>query len=127
LYEFGFAGFETEKVARWMWVCILITALDSWNCVKLPLMNIHLRPELEELIKQDIECGSYASVDDFLEQAISMLHEQEVWLADHRDEISEQIDEGCSQARRGELLDAEQVRSLLKEKKRAVLADKQRQ
>lgn len=83
-------------------------------------MNIQLRPELEELIRQDIEGGSYSSVDEFVEQAISMLHQQEAWLAAHRDEISAKIDEGWSAARRGELLNAEQVRLLMKDKKRVL-------
>jgi len=46
-------------------------------------MNIRLRPELEELIKQDVERGPYESVDEFVEHAVSLLHEQEAWLADH--------------------------------------------
>jgi len=90
-------------------------------------MNIHIRPELEELIKQDIECGSYRSVDEFVEHAISVLHEQETWLAANREEISGKIDEGCSAARRGELLDVDLVRSLVKEKKQGALSKKPQQ
>ncbi len=47
-------------------------------------MNIRLRPEIEEMIKQDIQCGAYQSVDEFVEHAVSMLHEREAWLAEHR-------------------------------------------
>jgi putative addiction module CopG family antidote len=45
-------------------------------------MTIHLKPELEALIKQDVERGSYRSADEFVEQAVQMLHEQEQWFAD---------------------------------------------
>jgi Arc/MetJ-type ribon-helix-helix transcriptional regulator len=68
-------------------------------------MNIRLRPELEELIKQDVERGPYESVDEFVEHAVSLLHEQEAWLADHTAEIG--------------VNDADQARAALEEKKRA--------
>lgn len=57
-------------------------------------MNIRLRPEIEELIKQDIQCGAYKSADEFVEHAVSMLHEQEAWLAENREEIRAKIAEG---------------------------------
>ncbi|MGC2183639.1 MAG: hypothetical protein WA637_10190 [Terriglobales bacterium] len=43
-------------------------------------MEIRLKPELEKLIKQDVQRGSYQTVDEFVEAAVSMLHEQEAWL-----------------------------------------------
>ncbi len=87
-------------------------------------MNIHLRPELEELIKQDVERGPYQSVDEFVERAVSLLHEQESWLAEHASEIRAKIDQGYAAAQRGELIDAEDVRATLDEKKRAWLGEK---
>jgi len=83
-------------------------------------MEIRLRPELADLIKQDVQRGSYQTVDEFVECAVSMLHEQEVWLAQHRAEIGAKIDEGYSAAQRGELIDSDTVRSRLGELKRAV-------
>jgi len=41
-------------------------------------MEIRLRPELENLIKQDVERGPYQTVDEFVERAVSMLHEPQV-------------------------------------------------
>lgn len=35
-------------------------------------MEVRLRPELEELIKQDVQRGPYETVDEFVEQAVSM-------------------------------------------------------
>jgi putative addiction module CopG family antidote len=87
-------------------------------------MKIHLRPELEELIKKDVQRGPYQSVDEFVEHAVSLLHEQEAWLAEHGSEIREKIEQGYAAAQRGELIDADQVRSRVDEKKRAWLADK---
>jgi antitoxin ParD1/3/4 len=88
-------------------------------------MEIRLRPDLEELIKQDVERGSYQTVDEFVERAIFMLHEQEAWLAQNRAEIEVKIGDGYAAAQRGELIDADAVRSGLAELKR-VPSDKPR-
>ena len=76
-------------------------------------MEIRLRPELEALIRQDVQRGAYQNVDEYIEHAISMLHEQETWIAENRSQIKTQIDEGYSAAQRGELLEPEEVRSRL--------------
>lgn len=70
-------------------------------------MEIRLRPELEALIQKDVERGPYQTVNEFVERAVSMLHEQEAWLAAHRTEIASQIEEGYAAAQRGELLNAD--------------------
>ena len=82
-------------------------------------MEIRLRPELEELIKQDVERGSYKTVDEFVERAVCMLHEQEAWLAPNRAEIEAKIGEGYAAAQRGELIEADAVRSRLAELKQS--------
>jgi antitoxin ParD1/3/4 len=87
-------------------------------------MKIELKPELEALIKQDVERGLYKSVDEFVEQAVSLLHEQEAWLAEQGSEIRAKIEEGYAAAQRGELVDSGDVRSRLEEKKRAWVAEK---
>jgi antitoxin ParD1/3/4 len=87
-------------------------------------MKIRLRPELEELIKRDVQRGPYQTVDEFVEHAVSLLHEQEAWLAEHGSEIREKIEQGYAAAQRGELMDSDKVRSQLEEKKKAWLAEK---
>jgi putative addiction module CopG family antidote len=82
-------------------------------------MTIRLKPELEALIQQDVERGPYQSVDEFVQQAVQMLHEQEQWLAENRTEIARMIEAGYASAERGDLLDADQVRSHLNERKQA--------
>jgi putative addiction module CopG family antidote len=86
-------------------------------------MKIELKPELEALIKQDVERGPYKSVDEFVEQAVSLLHEQEAWLAEQGSEIRAKIEEGYAAAKRGELVESGEVRSRLEEKKRAWLTE----
>ena len=87
-------------------------------------MKIELKPELEALIRQDVERGGYKSVDEFVEQAVSLLHGQEAWLAEQGSEIRAKIEEGYAAAQRGELIGSGEVRSRLEEKKRAWLAEK---
>jgi antitoxin ParD1/3/4 len=81
-------------------------------------MTIHLSPELERLIRQDIERGPYETVDEFVERAVQMLHDQEEWLSENRTHIAAKIEEGYAAAQRGELIDGDQVRAQLEERKR---------
>jgi Arc/MetJ-type ribon-helix-helix transcriptional regulator len=76
-------------------------------------MEIHLRPEVEALVLQDVERGAYRTVDEYIEHAVSILHEQEAWLAANRSEIAGKIEEGYNSAQRGELVEPEAVRSRL--------------
>jgi Arc/MetJ-type ribon-helix-helix transcriptional regulator len=57
-------------------------------------MKIRASPELEELVEQDVQRGPYQSVDEFVERAVSLLHEQETWLAARSSETSAKISEG---------------------------------
>jgi len=74
--------------------------------------------------KPDVQRGPYQTVDEFVEQAVSLLHEQEAWLAEQGTEIRAKIEEGYAAVQRGELIDSDQVRSGLDERKLAWLAEK---
>jgi antitoxin ParD1/3/4 len=82
-------------------------------------MTIHLKPELEALIQEDLERGPYQSADEFVAQAVRLLHEHEQWLVDNRADIAAKIEHGFAQAERGELLDPVEVRARLNERKQA--------
>jgi putative addiction module CopG family antidote len=82
-------------------------------------MTIHLKPELEALIQEDVERGPYESADEFVAQAVQMLHEHEQWLAENRTDIAAKIEHRYAQAERGELLDPIEVRARLNERKQA--------
>ena len=62
-------------------------------------MTIHLKPELEALIQEDVERGPYQSADEFVAQAVQMLHEHEQWLADNRADIAAKIEHGLGPGR----------------------------
>ncbi|MGB2624907.1 MAG: hypothetical protein WA857_10430 [Candidatus Acidiferrum sp.] len=87
-------------------------------------MDIRLKPELEKLVEQDVQRGPYQTADEFVERAVVMLHEQETWLAEHAAEIEAKIQEGYAAAKRGELIDSEEVRLAMDQKKRTWLADR---
>jgi antitoxin ParD1/3/4 len=84
-------------------------------------MTIQLRPELEELVRQDVERGPYRTVVEFVEHAVTLLHEQESWLAAHRVEVAKQIEQGWEAAEAGQLVDAEQVKANMEKRKQAWL------
>jgi putative addiction module CopG family antidote len=101
-----------------LWRRIAESAIEHLNCVRYSIVTeIYLKPELEELIRQDVQRGCYRTVDESVERAVSMLHEQEAWLAQNRVVIAAKIDEGYAAAQRGELVEADTVRSKLAELK----------
>jgi len=82
-------------------------------------MTLELRPELENLVKQDIRAGVCGSVEEYVEKAVMLLHNQESWLAAHRDDVAAQIEEGWQAAERGDVIDADQLRIELQRRKTA--------
>lgn len=80
-------------------------------------MTIELRPELESLVKRDVLAGSYGSIEEYLEKAVMLLHNQESWLAAHKEEIGAQIEEGWQSAERGEVIGATQLEAALQRRK----------
>jgi putative addiction module CopG family antidote len=81
-------------------------------------MTIHLKPELEALIKEDVERGPYQSADEYVAQAVQMLHAHERSLAEDRADIAAKIEQGFAQAERGELFDPDEVRAHMNERKK---------
>lgn len=89
-------------------------------------MTIHLRPELEELVKQDVQRGSYQSVDEYVERAVQMLHEEEELLAHEKDAIGEQIASGLAQLDREEGIPGDVARAHMQKRKAIWQAEQQR-
>jgi antitoxin ParD1/3/4 len=79
-------------------------------------MTIHLKPELEALIQQDVERGPYRSVDEFVERAVQMLHDEERLFRENKKVIHEAIGEGLAQLDRGEGVPGDVSRARLQEK-----------
>ncbi len=88
-------------------------------------MTIDIKPELEALIRQDVERGACPSIDEFVERAIRMLHDEEQLLLANKDAIHEKIGHGLAQLDRGQGISAEASRPRLQSQKAAWL-DQQR-
>jgi antitoxin ParD1/3/4 len=80
-------------------------------------MTINLKPELQRLIQKDIERGAYQSVEEFVERAVQMLHDEEDLLWESKDAIHREIGRGLAQLDRGEGVPGDVSRSRLQEKK----------
>jgi putative addiction module CopG family antidote len=89
-------------------------------------MDIRLKPEMEEMIRREVERGAYRSVDEFVEHAVTLLHEEEVWLAENGSGIRTKIEQGFASAQRGELVDSERARQEMEQRKSAWIAEKRR-
>jgi antitoxin ParD1/3/4 len=81
-------------------------------------MPITLHPEHERLITEALRSGAYQNSDEVIKRALELLHRWDAWLAESR----AKIDEGYAAAQRGELIDGDQVRAQMEEKKHAWLA-----
>jgi antitoxin ParD1/3/4 len=80
------------------------------------MMNITLQPEHERFIQEQLACGRFKSVDDFLSQAFSLMQVQfqsdEVWLT----ELRESLVEAQAELDRGEGVPLETVMAGFQEK-----------
>src|SRR5271166_5465774 len=84
---------------------------------KATYMTIHLKPELEALIKKDLERGAYQSIEEFVERAVQMLHGEEELLQEDKAAVHEKIGQGLAQLDRGEGIPGDASRARLQEKK----------
>ena len=85
-------------------------------------MTITLRPEHEEIVAEALRSGAYKTPDEVIGRGLELLREQEKWVAENRTKI----EAGYAAAQRGELMDGDQVRADMREKKRAWTAENRR-
>jgi putative addiction module CopG family antidote len=77
-------------------------------------MTITLSPELEAVVRREIESGRYETAEEYVADAIQDLHER---LEETLDEEREQLDASIAEADRGEVADEQQVRQEMREMK----------
>ncbi|MEQ1885007.1 MAG: type II toxin-antitoxin system ParD family antitoxin [Bryobacteraceae bacterium] len=65
-------------------------------------MTITLNPEQEEVVRELMSSGAFASVEDAVDSALDMLKGQNDWLLANREAIEEKIRQGIEQLDRGE-------------------------
>ena len=81
-------------------------------------MILELKPEQQKVLDRAAKSGM--SPDEVLDQAFALIHEQYRngdWMLADKEAIAAQIEEGFEQAKRGELLDAEEAICILQERR----------
>ena len=72
-------------------------------------MNVDLTPELEQLVQTRVKSGRYNSVSEVVQEALRLLEQRDEVFALRKDEIRMKVEEGWLAAKRGELVDGDEV------------------
>jgi antitoxin ParD1/3/4 len=72
-------------------------------------LRVTLTPELEQFVASRIASGRYQSAEDVVHEGLRLLKEREGEHEAALDDIRQKIAVGLEQAKRGELLDGEEV------------------
>jgi Arc/MetJ-type ribon-helix-helix transcriptional regulator len=86
-------------------------------------MTIELKPETAAIIQSQLQKGAFANPEEIVERALEFLALEEDWLADSSTQINAEVQEGLDAAQRGDLIDADQVRTNFAKRKEAWLAE----
>ena len=70
-------------------------------------MNVHLTPELEELVQDKVRSGRYNSASEVVREALRLMEQRDQLLLLRKEEIRKKIKEGLESLRRGEGIDGE--------------------
>ena len=70
-------------------------------------MNVHLTPELEQLVHNKVESGRYNSASEVVREALRLMEQKDELRAIQLQELRNRIDKGLSEAGRGETVDGE--------------------
>lgn len=72
-------------------------------------MNVHLTPELEQLVQGRVKSGRYNSASEVVREALRLLEQRDEVFALRKEEIRRQIEEGWQAAKRGDVVDGDEV------------------
>jgi antitoxin ParD1/3/4 len=72
-------------------------------------MNVHLTPELEKLVQSKVQSGRYNSESEVVSEALRLLERRDEVVTLRKEDIRKQIEEGWQSAKRGELVDGDDV------------------
>jgi antitoxin ParD1/3/4 len=78
-------------------------------------MNVHLTPELEQLVQGKVKSGRYNSASEVIHEALRIMEQKDELRAIQLQDLRARIDRGLGEANRGEGVDGEIfMQSLLK-------------
>jgi antitoxin ParD1/3/4 len=70
-------------------------------------MNVHLTPELEQLVHSKVESGRYNSASEFVREALRLMEQKDELRTIQLQELRSRIDKGTSELGHGEGADGE--------------------
>jgi antitoxin ParD1/3/4 len=82
-------------------------------------MEIRLSPEHEAMVAEDVASGRYASAEEFVAEAVGLLHERHQWFGESLEEQRESLEAAWQQGERGELTSLDDFRKEMDEFKSA--------
>jgi len=88
-------------------------------------MEIRLSPELEAVVERDMASGRFRSVEEYIAEAVELLHEREQWRGETVEEQRESLEAAWQEAERGELISLDDFREEMKQMKADWVAGKQ--
>ena len=71
-------------------------------------MNVHLTPELEQLVHAKVESGRYNSASEVVREAIRLMEQKDEIRALQLQELRNRMDRALGESDRGERADGEQ-------------------
>jgi antitoxin ParD1/3/4 len=87
-------------------------------------MNVSLSPEMQRFIDENVRSGRYASSDDVVRSALSLLQTQDDLTSEDIEELREALAPAIAQADRGEFVEFSAATIIAEGKK--LLADRQK-
>src|SRR5262245_337395 len=70
-------------------------------------MNVHLTPELEQLVQQKVQSGRYNSASEVVREALRLMEQRDEVRSVQLQQLRARIDEGLAEAERGDGVDGE--------------------
>ena len=72
-------------------------------------MNVHLTPELEQMIQSKVQTGRYNSASEVMREALRLMDERDQWKAIQKEELRKKIAAGLKSLDEGKGIDGEAV------------------
>jgi antitoxin ParD1/3/4 len=70
-------------------------------------VNVHLTPELEQIVQNKVQSGRYNSASEVVREALRLMEQKDELRAIQIQEFRKRIDRGLAEAHGGELADGE--------------------
>ena len=80
-------------------------------------MDLHLEAQSAQRIRRDIDLGHYREPAEVVAHALSLLQDEQEWLAQTRDHLDARITESMAQIERGEGVPGDQLLDVLADRR----------